>query len=77
MARIDTHRAAYTRVNPNMRVGKQRPSKQSLIDRLTAINADLEQFNNASLPETERMLVVRAMECTMSARRALKIMITK
>lgn len=77
MARIDTHRAAYNRLNPNMKVGKQRPSKQSLIDRLTAINADLERMDTASLPESERMLLVRAIECTHSARRALRIMVTK
>jgi len=77
MARIDTHRAAYVRVNPNMKVGKSVPSKQSLIDRLTALETDISRMNTAHLPESERALVERAQSAILVARRSLRIMITK
>ena len=77
MAQIDTHRASYTRVNPNLRVGRSRPSKQSLIDRLIAIDADISRLNNANLPESERVLLERASNHVLQARRALRIMVSK
>ena len=77
MARIDTHRAAYVKVNPNMKVGKSLPSKQSIIDRLTAIETDISRMNTANLPECERALVERAQSSVLIARRSLRIMITK
>ena len=77
MARIDTHRAAYNRVNPSMKVGKARPSKQSIIDRLIAVDADISSMNNPNLPESERVLIERALSHVLQARRALRIMVTK
>jgi len=77
MARIDTHRAAYVKVNPNMKVGKSRPSKQSLIDRMIALDADVQSLCNANLPEAERILIERASNHILQARRSLRIMVTK
>ena len=77
MAQIDTHRASYTRVNPNIRVGRSRPSKQSIVDRLNAVEMDLQRMNNSNLPESERVLLERAVNHVMQARRALRIMVTK
>jgi len=77
MAQIDTHRAAYVRMDPNMKIGKQRPSKQSIIDRLTALDADISRMNTAQLPEADRALVERASHSVRLARRSLRLMVSK
>lgn len=77
MAQINTHRAAYIRVNPSLKVGKSRPSRQSIIDRLIAIDSDIARMNNSNLPESERLLIERASNHILQARRALRIMVTK
>ena len=77
MAQINTHRAAYTRMDPNMKIGKARPTKQSIIDRLTALDADITRMNTANLPETDRALVERALHSIVIARRSLRLMASK